>query len=78
MIRIALRGLLSRKLRTALTALAIVLGISMVAGTYILTDTINNSFNSLMASAREGTSVVVSSKSLVNSGSTSDRPTVPA
>jgi putative ABC transport system permease protein len=78
MIRISLRGLFSRKLRTALTALAIVLGIAMVAGTYILTDTINNSFNSLMASAREGTSVVVSSKSLVNSGSTSDRPTVPA
>jgi putative ABC transport system permease protein len=78
MLRIALRGLLTRKLRTALTALAVVLGVSMVAGTYVLTDTINKSFNSLMASARVGASAVVSSKSLVQAGSTADRPTVPA
>ncbi|MGD0272161.1 MAG: FtsX-like permease family protein [Gaiellaceae bacterium] len=78
MTRIALRGLFSRKLRTSLTALAIVLGIAMVAGTYVLTDTINKSFNTLMASARSGTSAVISGKSLVNGGSTSDRPTVPA
>ena len=36
MLRIALRGLWTRKLRTSLTALAVVLGISMVAGTYVL------------------------------------------
>ena len=78
MIRIALRGLLTRKLRTTLTAFAVVLGISMVAGTYVLTDTINKSFNTLMASARVGTSAVVSGKSLVQAGSTADRPTVPA
>ena len=78
MTRIALRGLFSRKLRTALTALAVVLGIAMVAGTYVLTDTINKSFNSLMSSARSGTSAVISAKSLVKNGSTSDRPTVPA
>ncbi|MGD0165844.1 MAG: FtsX-like permease family protein [Gaiellaceae bacterium] len=78
MTRIALRGLLSRKLRTFLTALAVVLGIAMVAGTYILTDTINKSFNTLMAQANANTSAVVSGKSLVSGGSTSDRPTVPA
>ena len=78
MIRIALRGLLSRKLRTSLTAFAVVLGIAMVAGAYVLTDTINKSFNTLMASAREGTSAVISAESLVKNGSTSDRPTVPA
>ncbi|MGA9761294.1 MAG: FtsX-like permease family protein [Gaiellaceae bacterium] len=78
MLRIALRGLWTRKLRTALTAFAVVLGISMVAGTYVLTDTINKSFNTLMASARAGTSVVVSGKSLVNNGSTADQATVPS
>jgi putative ABC transport system permease protein len=78
MIRISLRGLATRKLRTLLTALAVVLGIAMVSGTYVLTDTINKSFNTLMASARANTSAVVSAKSLVSSGSTSDRPTVPA
>lgn len=78
MIRIALRGLLTRKLRTTLTALAVVLGVSMVAGTYVLTDTINKSFNSLMASARADVSAVVSAKSLVNKDSTNEKPTVPA
>jgi putative ABC transport system permease protein len=78
MLRIALRGLWTRKLRTALTALAVVLGVSMVAGTYVLTDTINNSFNSLMASARVDTSAVISAKSLVSKDMTSEQPTVPA
>jgi putative ABC transport system permease protein len=78
MIRIALRGLLSRKLRSSLTAFAVVLGVSMVAGTYVLTDTINKSFNSLMASKHAGTSAVISAKSLVSKDSTSEIPTVPA
>ena len=35
------KGLLAHKLRMALTALAVVLGVSFVAGTYVLTDTID-------------------------------------
>src|SRR5215213_1738967 len=38
MLRVALKGLLGRKLRTALTAIAIVLGVAMVSGTFVLTD----------------------------------------
>ena len=41
MIRVALAGLLGRKLRTALTAIAIVLGVAMVSGTLVLTDSID-------------------------------------
>jgi putative ABC transport system permease protein len=40
-IRVALRGLLGRKLRAILTALAIILGVAMMSGTYVLTDTID-------------------------------------
>ena len=40
MISVALKGLAKRKLRALLTALAIVLGVAMVSGTYVLTDTI--------------------------------------
>ena len=47
MIRVALAGLLGRKLRTALTALAIVLGVAMVSGTFVLTDSIDKAFNSI-------------------------------
>ena len=35
------QGLLGRKLRTALTAIAIVLGVAMVTGTFVLTDSID-------------------------------------
>ena len=47
MTRVALKGLLGRKLRVALTAIAIVLGVAMVSGTYILTDTIKSAFASV-------------------------------
>ena len=41
MTRVTLKGLAGRKLRAALTALAIVLGVAMVSGTFVLTDTID-------------------------------------
>src|SRR5581483_5617191 len=40
MLRVALKGLAGRKLRALLTGLAIVLGVAMVSGTYVLTDTL--------------------------------------
>ena len=40
--RVALRGMLGRKLRTGLTVFAVVLGVAMVSGAYILTDTLLN------------------------------------
>ena len=48
MIGVALKGLLGRKLRTALTALAIVLGVAMISGTYVLTDTITSAYTTIV------------------------------
>ncbi len=62
MTRFALKGLLGRKLRTALTAIAIVLGVTMVSGTYVLTDSIDKAFDSIFTEVREGSNVVVSGK----------------
>ena len=45
--KFALKGLLGRKLRAALTAIAIVLGVAMVSGTYVLTDSINGAFDAI-------------------------------
>ena len=59
----ALRGLLGRKLRTVLTAIAIVLGVATVSGTYVLTDSINNAFHSIFYETRAGSDAVVSGKS---------------
>jgi len=47
--KVALAGLLGRKLRTILTAIAIVLGVAMVTGTYILTDSIKGAFDGIFA-----------------------------
>src|SRR4051794_25695026 len=62
MTRVALAGLLGRKLRTALTAIAIVLGVAMVSGTFVLTDSIDKAFNSIFTDVRKGSNVVVSGK----------------
>jgi putative ABC transport system permease protein len=62
-IRVALRGLLGRKLRAILTALAIILGVAMVSGTYVLTDSIDRAFDNIFTDSRQGSSVVISGKS---------------
>src|SRR6266480_2525215 len=62
MIRVALKGLLGRKRRTALTAIAIVLGVAMVAGTFMLTDSIDKAFNSIFTDVRQGSNAVISGK----------------
>ncbi|HSK15076.1 MAG TPA: FtsX-like permease family protein [Gaiellaceae bacterium] len=63
MIRVALRGLFGRKLRTALTALAVVLGVAMVSGTYVLTDSIDRAFDRIFTDVRQGSDAVVSGES---------------
>jgi putative ABC transport system permease protein len=62
MTRFAIRGLLSRKLRTALTALAIVLGVAMISGTYVLTDSIDQAFDKIFTDIRQGSNAVISGK----------------
>src|ERR1700722_6791311 len=44
-----IKGLLAHKLRAALTALAIVLGVTFVSGTFVLTDTLHNTFTTLFS-----------------------------
>ncbi len=62
MTKVALRGLLGRKLRTTLTALAIVLGVAMMSGTYVLTDTIDAAFKGIFEDSYANTDAVVSGK----------------
>ena len=45
--RVTLRGLMTRKQRLGLTALAIVVGVAFVTGTLVLGDTLNQSFGAL-------------------------------
>ena len=65
MTSVALKGLAARKLRAVSTILAVLLGVALVAGTYILTDTINRSFDDIFTTALEGTDVVVTPREIV-------------
>ena len=76
MIRVALRDLAGRKLRSFLTALAIVLGVAMVSGTYVLTDTISKAFDNLFQGSYEGISAVVVGEQVVDFA-VGGRPTMP-
>ncbi|MBO9534494.1 MAG: ABC transporter permease [Solirubrobacteraceae bacterium] len=75
MIRLALRNLLSRKRRTLLTALAVVVGVAQVTGAFVLTDSMNNQIDDLFASGSKGIEVVVAPKTDSNDP---DPPTIPA
>jgi len=77
-IKFALKGLLGRKLRTALTAIAIVLGVAMVSGTYVLTDSIDKAFDSIFNDSRQGSDAVVTGKAAfdLSDGSGSEAPTL--
>ena len=64
MIKVSLRGLAGRKLRAVLTGIAIVLGVAMISGTYILTDTIDRAFKTLFTESYAGTDAVVTGRGL--------------
>lgn len=60
MFALVVRGFMQRKLRVLLTGIAIALGVALMAGTYILTDTINRSFAGIFQTANRGNDVVIS------------------
>ena len=62
MTRVALKSLRTRRLRTVLTAFAIVLGVAMVSGAYTLTDTMGAAADSLSKASYNGTDAVVTTK----------------
>src|SRR3954447_21692467 len=77
MIGVALKGLAARKVRALLTALAVVIGVSMVSGTYILTDTMQKAFDGIFNSSYAKTDAVIAGKQIVQ-GSSSGKATVDA
>jgi putative ABC transport system permease protein len=59
MFRATMRSLAAHKVRLALTAMAIVLGVAFMAGTFVLTDTVKHSFDSLFQQVNAGKDIVV-------------------
>jgi putative ABC transport system permease protein len=62
MLHTALKSLLAHKLRLLTTALAITLGVALMSGTLVLTDTMRQTFNNLFSDVYRGTDAVVRAK----------------
>jgi putative ABC transport system permease protein len=60
--RATLKSLFARKVRLALTALSVVLGVGFMAGTYVLTDTTTEAFDELIAKATSTVDAIVRSE----------------
>ena len=63
--RVALKSIAFRRTRALLTAMAIVLGVSMISGTYVLTDTIHSAFTDIFTASYKDTSAVISGREIV-------------
>src|SRR5918994_1288872 len=77
--KVAFRGLFARKLRLVLTVLAVVLGTTLIAGTYVFTDSINGAFDKIFTTSNKGTDAAITPHQTIdqsNNGGT--LPTVPA
>ncbi|MCA1689334.1 MAG: hypothetical protein LC720_02480, partial [Actinobacteria bacterium] len=74
MTKITLRGILARRLRSALTAAAVLLGVTVISGTLVFTDTINHAVSRAVSDAARGADVVVSGRAPLDS--TTQAPTV--
>jgi putative ABC transport system permease protein len=77
MLKVGLRGVFSRKLRAFLTALAVFLGVALMTGTYVLTDTFTNSFGQIFDESNKGTDVAVVPREAVDSQQGADPPAMP-
>lgn len=80
MVRLSLRSFGARKLRVALTLIAVALGVALISGTYILTDTINKSFDNIFTTAAKGTDVSITARDAIEDANDdgSSTTTIPA
>jgi putative ABC transport system permease protein len=62
MLHTAIKNLLAHKLRLMATAVAVILGVALMAGTLVLTATMQRTFDNLFADVYKGTDAVVRAK----------------
>ncbi|MFN0027116.1 MAG: ABC transporter permease [Acidimicrobiales bacterium] len=66
--QLTIKQLTANKMRLFATALAVIMGVAFLSGTLILTDTIRGTFNTLLATADEGTDAYVRAASPLEVG----------
>ncbi|HTW99270.1 MAG TPA: FtsX-like permease family protein [Acidimicrobiales bacterium] len=72
------KGLLAHKLRLALTGLAIVLGVTFISGAFVLTDTLHDTFTSLVGNVYQHIDFEVRGRAALDSGADAIRNPIPA
>ena len=75
MLKLALRNLLDKKIRFALTTLSVVIGVTFVVGTFSLTDSLRSTFGDLAEDIAGETDLTVRAAQQI--GNEADRPTIP-
>src|SRR3546814_19885444 len=66
--KVSLRNLAAHKVRLALTVLSVVLGTAFVAGSFVFTDTLQKTFDSIFENTAQGVDVRVSMDERTTSG----------
>jgi putative ABC transport system permease protein len=77
MVRVTLKGILAHKLRLALTALAIILGVTFISGSLVLTDTLQDTFTTLVSNVYQHIDFQVRGQAALNSGGSAVRNPIP-
>jgi putative ABC transport system permease protein len=75
--KVTIKGLLAHKLRLALTALAIVLGVTFISGTFVLTDTLQNTFTVLFGNIYQKVDFQVRGAAQLGTGANATRNELP-
>ena len=80
MLHTSFKSMLAHRRRLAATAVAVILGVALIAGTLVLTDTISQTFGGLYTTVYKGTNAVVRAKAAFTGiqGSGAQRPPVDA
>jgi putative ABC transport system permease protein len=65
LLSLGLKNFWARKLRAASTTFAVFIGVALVAGTYVLTDTIFKAFDEIFSESLKGTDVVITAPDVV-------------
>lgn len=63
MLRVSLKGVWAHKVRLLLTVIAILLGVGLISGVYVYTDTIGKAFDSIFTDAYAGIDIAVGTES---------------
>ncbi len=65
MLKVSIKGILAHKTRLLLTALAVIMATAFLSSTYVFSDTIQNTFNTLFADAFRNTNAYVRSSNVI-------------